>query len=311
MSDNNTALILDIQRMSTEDGPGLRTTVFFKGCTLKCSWCHNPESISCTPSVQFQKERCIGCYTCINECPNKALYMSDTGIKFDFDKCKSCYDCAEVCPTGAIIVKGKRYTVDELFKELIKDKAYFGEGGGVTLSGGEVLIQANFAADLLKRLREANIDTAVDTAGYVPYQAIEAVLPYTDHLLYDIKIMDPEKHKFYTGGDNKLILENLVKAAETGVKIWIRTPIIPDATDNEQNIIRIAEFINRNLNNKIERWELCAFNNLCKSKYEMLDKIWEFKEAKLMGKQKMNGLLSLAKDVLINKDIVSCTGVTE
>jgi len=310
LSNHLRGIVLDIQRMSTEDGPGLRTTVFFKGCTLKCKWCHNPESISFSETVFWHKHKCIGCLDCVKGCPNGAISMLERGIYIDRKKCKSSFFCAKNCPSGALELKGKSYQADELFAELIKDRAYFTGGGGVTLSGGEVLAQAEFAAELLKKLRDAGVDTAVDTAGFVPYTAIEKVLPYTTHLLYDLKIIDSGEHKRHTGAGNELILENLKKAVAEGAKIWIRTPVIPDATDSEENILGISRFISEELGEQVEKWELCAFNNLCKNKYEMLDKEWEYDSAGLISKDKMNALWETAKSLLKNKDLVKMTGAT-
>jgi len=305
---SESALVLDIQRMSTEDGPGLRTTAFFKGCTLSCQWCHNPESIAFAPALQWHKERCIGCLSCVKACPNGSLSATRSGISVDKKKCTTCFACADVCPTGALEVKGKRYTADELSRVLIKDKAFFGRDGGVTLSGGEPLAQADFLAEVLKKLRDAGIGTAVDTAGNVPYAAFEKVLPYAGMFLYDIKLMDPVRHKALAGADNAMILDNLARLAAAGAKLWIRTPVIPGATDSEDNIAAIADFIHGRLGEKIERWELCAFNNLCKNKYASMGLDWAYKSAPLMRGKRMQELVSAAAGRLDNQALVSFTG---
>jgi len=197
--------------------------------------------------------------------------------------------------------------------ELLKDKGYFGKSGGVTLSGGEALTQTKFAVQLLQRLKTAGIHTAVDTAGMVPYSALEAVLPYTDLLLYDLKIMDSTDHERWMGSPNEVILSNLERAVnQVGVwKLWIRTPIIPGATDSEANIRAIAQFIREKLHDKVERWELCSFNNLCKNKYQMLGIEWPFATAKVMQKEVMNHLVEAAQDELRNKEIVRWTGIAD
>lgn len=307
------AIILDIQRMSTEDGPGLRSTVFFKGCSLSCKWCHNPESIDFKPIVQWQKDRCINCLTCIEACPTKAINFNESGLFINNDICKRCSTCVKECPTGALIMKGHEYTLDGLVKEVIKDKVYFGDNGGVTLSGGEVLMQGEFAIKLLKSLKERGISTAVDTAGLVPFKVLQEALEYTDVLLYDIKLIDPNEHKKFCGASNELILDNLIKISQGDVKwrLWIRTPIIPDATDSNENIAGIAEFINKNLKGRVEKWELCSFNNLCRNKYEMLHQKWDYQNTKLNTKEKMESLVSIAKEILDEKDIVRYTGATQ
>lgn len=304
-------LVLDIQRMSTEDGPGLRTTAFLKGCNLKCKWCHNPESISYAPIVLWHKNKCIGCMSCVEVCPNNAISSTNAGIKIDYDKCKNCFVCAEECPGAALIVKGDNYSVDELYQELIKDKEYFeAANGGVTLSGGEALLQQDFAIALLKKLKSAGIHTAVDTAGLLNFSILSKAAQYTDLFLYDIKLMDTTAHKKYTGADNAIILENLKNLTSIAKEIWIRTPIIPCASDSIDNITAIAKFIEA-LNTKvITRWELCAFNNLCINKYEMLNLEWEFKSSTLIEKEHLDELTNVAKSQLTNKNIVYSKGMT-
>ena len=180
--------ILDIQKLSTEDGPGIRTTVFFKGCNLCCAWCHNPESIPAKSQAVWVKARCIGCGSCVKACPAGALTFGNGGVVVDRDKCTDCLTCAESCPTGAMERKGIMYTADALTAELLKDKAYFEKsGGGVTASGGEPLLQAALVRDLFRAVREENVHTALDTAANVPWEALASVLEVSDLLLLDIK----------------------------------------------------------------------------------------------------------------------------
>ncbi len=307
------AIILDIQRMSTEDGPGLRTTVFFKGCSLHCAWCHNPESIAFAPVVQWQQNRCIGCHTCEEVCPTHAIRFSDSGVLIDSKLCNLCGVCVDECPSGALHIKGVSYTVDGLFKELVKDKVYFGQEGGVTLSGGEVLMQGAFAIKLLEKLKKHGVGTALDTAGCVPYATLQEALQYTDILLYDLKLADSDEHKKFTGAGNELILSNLLEAVHAGGpwKLWIRTPIIPGATDREANIRHIARFIHDHLEGRVEKWELTAFNNLCRDKYRMLGIPWAYQTAKLMKKETMDALVKVAQEEIDDKDRVRWTGVAE
>ena len=180
--------ILNYQRMSTEDGPGLRTTLFVKGCPLRCAWCHNPESIEGASSVEWIKIRCISCNSCISVCTRGAITAEADEIRINAEKCALCFSCVEACPTGALERRGQEVSVEAVFEELIKDKAYFGAQGGVTLSGGEIMLQTKEAALLLKMLKEAGVSTAVDTSGFCKREDLEKVLPYTDLILYDLKL---------------------------------------------------------------------------------------------------------------------------
>ena len=294
--------ILEIIRMSTEDGPGLRTTVFFKGCPLRCSWCHNPESIRPEPQVQWIGTKCIGCGTCLEICPEKVLSRTDKGIAINRSLCTGCGTCAEECPAMAMELLGRRWKVSDLADELVKDRAYFEQsGGGVTLSGGEAAMQHEFCLALLKELQKRGIETALDTCGQLPRSLFAGLLPHVDLLLYDLKEIDPEKHRRFTGAGNEKILANLIYAA--GYKkthpspgaIWIRTPIIPGATDTSENITGIGDFIRANLQGAIERWELCAFNNLCRNKYVRLGMDWPYACADLPEKSLMEGLSRTAR----------------
>lgn len=281
--------------MSTEDGPGLRTTLFVKGCPLKCRWCHNPESIFYKKQIEWLAVRCMGCGECVKLCPNNALSATEAGILVDRESCIACGTCVEECPTGALEVKGQEVTVEQAFLELIKDKAYFGTEGGVTLSGGEILSQAKEAAQLLQMLKEEGIGTAVDTCGLTSRENLDMVFPYADIFLYDIKLIDNTEHETFTGVGNQQILDNFIylseKVKSTGKRIWVRTPIIPGATDSDENIRGIARFIK----DRFERWEMCAFNNLCRDKYDRLYQDWFYKTTELMTDERMDELVAIAQ----------------
>lgn len=206
--------IFDIHRGSRSDGEGIRTTVFFKGCTLDCFWCHNPEGKRAEPELAFFDRKCVGCGACKKVCKKT-------------DECLGCFECAEVCPEGARRVYGKKYSAEELFGIICADRPYYDiTGGGVTFSGGECMLYPDFLAEVAKMCRNARISVAVDTAGYVPYSSFEKVLPYINIFLYDIKALDCDLHKRGTGSENTLILENLERLQKTGKRIFIRTPVI-------------------------------------------------------------------------------------
>ncbi len=290
--------ILDIQKMSTEDGPGIRTTVFFKGCNLKCLWCHNPESIAFYRHIFWLEERCMGCQSCVKVCPKKAVSAEPEGMKIDEKICDFCNLCVEECPMNAIEIKGEEISVEELVKELMKDKAYYdASGGGVTLSGGEAVLNWEYALPLLKELKQRGIHTAIDTAGCYPFPILQKLLPYTDLVLYDLKHIDNMLHNEFTGMENTLILQNAARLDKLkSPKVWVRTPIIPGATDTEENIRGLAQFIKNNMPN-IEKWELVSFNNLSKQKYKLLGKEWQYNDAELITKQKMQNLCNIAKSI--------------
>jgi pyruvate formate lyase activating enzyme len=308
--------ILEIHRMSTEDGPGIRTTVFFKGCSLACLWCHNPESISPNPQIQWMQTSCIGCGICAETCPEKALKKTTRGITINRLLCNGCGLCTEECPTTAMELLGKKWSVHDLADELAKDRVYFEQsGGGVTLSGGEAALQSDFSLALLKDLRGRGIQTALDTCGQVPQVVLANLLPYVDILLYDLKEIDSKKHKSFTGSGNKKILANArfvadyMKSHIFPKTIWIRTPVIPDTTDTPENIRGLGEFIMDNMQGAIDRWELCAFNNLCRDKYIRLGLRWPYAHTALLEKRRMEELTQIAKSI-VTPSVVYWSGST-
>ena len=312
---NPDGLIAEIQRMSTEDGPGLRTTVFFKGCGLRCTWCHNPECISSKPQIHWIETRCIACKTCQEVCPEAALSFSDDGVCINRKLCTVCGLCAEECPSTALELIGLRWQAGDLVDELLKDRVYFEKSdGGVTLSGGDPAIQAPFAAVVLKALKQSGIQTAIDTCGICSKGTLDLLLPYTDLVLYDIKEIDSEKHKAFTGNSISAVLQSLLficqhmDAHQIPGRLWIRTPIIPGATDREDNIRGVGEFISANINDSVERWELCAFNNLCQDKYRRLGMQWAFADSELMGRSEMENLAVVARNSGVNPHIVHWSG---
>ena len=225
-------VIFDIQRSSFVDGPGTRTTVFFKGCNLKCAWCHNPEGQSPKPRMMLYKNKCTGCQKCKEKCPHA------------LEKCELCGECALYCPHGAREICGKEYTVAEVMSVILKDKLFYDcSGGGVTFSGGECMLEIDFLEEILVECKKHGIRTAVDTAGHVPFEYFERILPYTDLLLYDVKCFDSAKHKLYTGVGNELILDNLERLLRSSVPVWVRIPIIPTVNDSEEEMRTIKAFL--------------------------------------------------------------------
>ncbi len=238
------AVVFDIQRFSIDDGPGIRTVVFLKGCNMRCSWCHNPESLNPYAEVMFFAQKCIGCGKCFEVCEKNCHVLLEGKRIFDTDLCDNCGRCAAVCCTGALTVTGQSMTVGELVAEIKKDDLFYqNSDGGVTFSGGEPLLQTDFLRELLIECKKAGIHCTVETAGNVPWAKFEKILPFTDLFLYDIKVVDETLHKKATGSGNRRIIDNLKKLAKTGVEVWVRTPLIPGVNDIPAERERIAELL--------------------------------------------------------------------
>lgn len=260
-------LIFNISRTSLHDGPGVRSVVYFKGCNMRCAWCHNPEGIEPGRSIVYNKNKCIHCGRCLRVCEN--ISASDN-IEIDRQVCKKCGRCTKVCPSGALSVAGMEMTADEIMEEVLKDKPYYERtGGGVTLSGGECLLFADFAAEVLQKCKENQVHTLIESAMNVPWENVERVLAYTDSFFVDIKQMDPMIHKKFTGTDNFLILENIRRLSGIHNDITIRIPVIPSVNDSEENLKQTEDFAKECGIKKVER---LTYNNLAASKYEALGK---------------------------------------
>ncbi|MBN1568159.1 MAG: glycyl-radical enzyme activating protein [Acidobacteria bacterium] len=280
-----TGKIFDIQGFSVQDGPGIRTTVFLKGCPLRCPWCHSPESQQFNAQLSWIAMRCTGiekCGKCLDACTRQAISPGKSvphptthekirHIRIDRSLCDNCGDCAAVCYPKALYICGTDYTVEEILARVSKDKPFYEHsGGGVTLSGGEPLCQPEFTRQLLKRLKENGIHTALDTSGYVPFDTMESILPYTDLFLYDLKHMDSARHKTVVGVSNEWILANAQKLARAEAKLQIRIPVIPDFNDSEESIKDIGLFC-RSLGNAVTIIQLLPYHNLGVMKYQRID----------------------------------------
>ncbi|MCC9294998.1 glycyl-radical enzyme activating protein [Clostridium sp. WLY-B-L2] len=260
--------IFNIQKYSIHDGPGIRTTVFFKGCPLKCWWCHNPESQNTNHEIMFFEERCTVCGKCIKKCPQNAIKINNNFPEIDKFKCTLCEKCVDFCPNNAREHVGRNITSNELIKEIVKDEVFYEQsGGGVTFSGGEPLMQVDFLDHILKRCKDRGIHTAVDTSGYAPWKSFERIASKVDLFLYDIKIMDNEKHKKYIGAENDIILKNIENLSNMGCNIYLRMPIIKEINDDNDHIektIKLLSIIN------VEQVNLLPYHKIGMDKYRRL-----------------------------------------
>lgn len=255
-----TGILMDVKRMAVHDGPGLRTTLFLKGCPLTCIWCHNPEGQLFRPELAFFENKCTGCGSCRAACPNGAHSRS---------QCTACGQCAAVCTSGARKLYGKEISLDEALRIALEDRIFYGSTGGVTLSGGEPLMQIDFAEALLRELSAQGVHTAVDTCGHAPWSAFERTLPHCRLYLFDVKHMNSEKHRQATGQGNELILNNLRLLADSGARIQIRIPLIPDFNDDDENILRTGEYLREIRPEKIK---LLPYHDMAHVKYRAIGK---------------------------------------
>ena len=240
-----TGRVFDIKRYSIHDGPGIRTTVFLKGCALNCLWCHNPESIAAGPELMHWPARCRRCYSCLQACPKQAITKDAAGaVVVDRQKCDVCGECAEACLYDAMQVVGRTMSVDEVLAEAEKDRVFYEQsGGGVTLSGGDPAVQSAFAAAILDACRARGLRTAIDTAGFTKNGTLDRLAAKTDLLLFDLKLMDEARHREFTGVPNAPILGNIERLAASGPEIWVRVPLVRGVNDDDDNIRRTIMFL--------------------------------------------------------------------
>ncbi len=284
IQNSQSGTVLNIQHFCTNDGPGIRTNVFLKGCSLRCKWCCNPESIHPKPELSYNLNKCIGekeCGLCLKECPESALFVlpSDGKVRVNWDLCTNCGKCVPACPTDALDLFGKTRSVTEILDEVEQDGGFYREsGGGITLSGGECLLQPDFSAALLQEAHARGMTTAIETAGNVPWEFIAKVLPHVDTMLHDHKQTDPVKHKKWVGVDNTRILANFKKAYETFLDTHFiaRTPLIPGVNDDETHIRAVLEFIRPHKN--VIDYQLLPYHRFGESKYGFLGRVYELED---------------------------------
>ena len=281
-----TGIITNIQRFSLSDGNGIRTTVFFKGCNMNCKWCHNPETIKKKPELMFYKNKCIGCEKCFSVCPLGAHKVIEGNHIIERNACVNCGRCASVCYAEALVMCGQNMSVEDVMYQVRQDKPYYDDSqGGVTFSGGEVLCQKEFVMTLADECRKEGFHVAVETNLCFYFNYAKELLEKVDLIMCDLKIFDDELHKKYTGVSNNLILENIKKIDSLGKPIIVRTPLIPNVTDTEENIGAIVNYI-KNIKNLV-RYEVLNFNPLGEGKYKSLDKENEFESARPHAKDKL------------------------
>lgn len=267
-------IVTNIQRFSVHDGPGIRTTVFLKGCNLRCFWCHNPEDINRNPEIQFFAERCIQCGSCVEVCVHGAHLLSEGDHLFRRELCVACGACAEACFARGLILVGTTMTAEQAVAEILQDRAFYASsGGGVTLSGGEPLLQLDFSCAVLAGCREQGIHTAIETAANFPWSRLAAILPYVDLVMMDIKHMDARRHQACTGVSNRRILANAAQLGRQSQPLIVRTPVIPGVNDREEDIAAIAAFA-ATLPNLLY-YELLPYHPMAESKYRSLGQLYD------------------------------------
>jgi len=265
---NTIGNVLEIKRFAVHDGPGIRSTLFLKGCPLHCLWCHNPESLASRPQLACYAHKCINCGECAAVCPTGAHSMVDGRHVFDRAKCRACGKCEAVCLGKALRLYGTRMTVEEAVNLLLEDRDFFGVDGGVTLSGGEPLVQPEFCFELLTALKREGINTAVDTCGDVEWDVFAKILPVTDHFLFDFKQADSALHRKLTGRGNERILANLQRLSDAGAWIEIRIPLVPGCNDSEVDLRAVGAILGKL---RIERVKILPYHSMARSKYAALD----------------------------------------
>jgi len=284
------ATIFNIERHALHDGPGIRTLVFLKGCSMRCKWCSNPEGLEQKKQLMYNKKLCHSCFDCIKACPEAAIFQQSDGIAIDRNKCTLCGVCTESCFSDALTIAGKEMSTDEVLDIVLRDEAFYAaSGGGITLSGGEPTIQAEFSAELLQKCKECGIGTAIETCGHSAKEKFASVAKYTDIFLFDIKHVDDEKHKEATGVSCELIKENFMVAAALGRRLIVRIPIVPGFNDTLGELSDIADFIVSA--GGVEIVHLLPYHSLGLPKYQSLDKQYPMGDMEGMSMEKARELI--------------------
>jgi pyruvate formate lyase activating enzyme len=286
--------VFDIQRYSLDDGPGLRTSVFFKGCPLRCAWCSNPESQRVKPELLMFAASCVSCGACVDVCAVHGRSLRDGRLQWNRASCTGCGECARICPVHATAWSGGQRAAGEVVREVLRDAAFYEDGGGLTLTGGEPLLQPAFAEALLRLAKAERLSTAIETTGNAPWEAIESIYAYVGLWLVDLKQMDSQEHRKWTGIGNELILSNLRKLAALGAPICVRLPLIPGVNASEDNLRRTAEFVAQ-LGSSVRSLDLLPFHKLARAKYQALDRDSKFYDAGLMPESQLQSAAELLR----------------
>ncbi len=296
--------VFDVQRYSLDDGPGLRTAVFLKGCPLRCAWCSNPESQRVKPELMMFAASCLVCGACVEVCAAKARTLEGDHVEWDRGVCAQCGECARICPAQATVWSGVRRDAGGVLREALSDAAFYEDGGGLTLTGGEPLLQPAFAEALLRLAKAEGLNTAIETSGNAPWETLEAVSPYVDLWLFDLKHMDSLEHRKWTGIGNELILSNLRRLAASGAPIRVRMPLVPDVNTSEDNLRRTGEFLTQ-LEGAIQSLDLLPYHRLGRTKYEALGQTAKFYDAGLLPVARLEAAAELLRSYKLKVNIVS------